>query len=112
MNPLPSAAVIANISSNFINWSSNANYSIAGHILASNQTNNQFEMIDVSDYVNQVVGLGGTQLNFLLYRPFRHPSYQTAIGPIPADDLSQGSIIKFFGANSANPPQISYFSAQ
>lgn len=111
LSPLSSGASIVNISQNFINWSSSANLSVVGHIVASNQTNNQFESIDVTDYANQAASLGAKELHFLIYRPFRHPSYRTSVGPIPADDLSSGSIVKIYAANSANPPQLLFFNS-
>ena len=78
--PLNDGTLIGNISQNFINWSSPGSFSLAGHIVAANQTKNQIEMIDVTEYVNKINSLGGNQLNFLVYRPFRHPTY---VNPIP-----------------------------
>jgi hypothetical protein len=107
LNPLASGTAISSISQNFVNWNSSANFYIAGHFLV-NQISNQLKRIDVTDYVNQVISLGGNQLTFLIYRPFRHPFYNTT-SPVLADDLSQGSIVKFYGVNSTNPPSITYF---
>lgn len=109
LNPLASGTAISSISQNFVNWNSSANFYIAGHFLV-NQISNQLKRIDVTDYVNQVISLGGNQLTFLIYRPFRHPFYNTT-SPVLADDLSQGSIVKFYGVNSTNPPSITYFYA-
>ena len=68
-------------------------------------------MVDVSDYVNSVVMAGGSTLTFLIYRPFRHPSFGTAYGAIPSDDLAGGSLIQFAGVGSATPPSLIQFSA-
>jgi hypothetical protein len=107
LNPLVSGTVISNISQNFVNWNSSVDFSIAGHFLIK-QISNQHKKIDVTEYVNQVISSGGNQLTFLIYRPFRHPFYNTT-SPVLADDLSQGSIVKFYGVNSNNPPSITYF---
>ena len=100
LTTLSSGAAIVNISQNFINWSGNANFAIAGHIIAANPTSNQFKMIDVTDYVNQMINSGASQLHFLLYRPFRHMLYSTPVGIIPADNLSLGSQIVCFPSTS------------
>ena len=106
LNPLASGTLINSVSQNFVNWNSSANFYIADH-LSVNQMNNQIKQIDVTDYVKQVINLGGSQLTFVIYRPFRHPAYQSA-SPIPADGLSQGSVAKFYGLYSASPPSITY----
>jgi hypothetical protein len=66
-------------------------------------------MIDVSDYVNQVISAGGSSVTFIMYRPYRHPSYATSAGPIPADDLSGGAQMKISGASSAKKPELIHY---
>ena len=107
LNPLASGTVISSVSQNFVNWNSSVDFCIAGHFLIK-QISNQHRKIDVTEYVNQVISSGGNQLTFLIYRPFRHPFYNTT-SPVLADDLSQGSIVKFYGVNSNSPPSITYF---
>ncbi len=109
--PLSSGTQLVNASQNFLNWASSTDIQIAGHITVIPSSVNQQVMADVSDYVNSVVSTGGSTLNFLIYRPFRHPSYATAYGSIPADDLSGGSLIQFAGVGSYNPPSLTQFSS-
>ena len=94
LTALRSDIIIDSISKNFINWSSNANITIVGHITAKNGKN-EVRMVDVSEYVSKMIANNGNCLTFLIYRPFRHPSYRSAAGLIEADDLSNGSLIKF-----------------
>lgn len=109
--PLASGNQLVNVSQNFLNWASSTDIQIAGHLTVTAASVNQQVMVDVSDYVNSVVSTAGTTLNFFIYRPFRHPSYATAYGAIPADDLSGGTIIQFAGVGSSNPPTLTQFSS-
>jgi hypothetical protein len=62
-------------------------------------------MLDVSDYVSNIIEKNSDYLTFLIYRPFRHPSYKTNTDPIPEDNLSNGSLIKL----SSNAELIHYW---
>jgi hypothetical protein len=108
--PLPSGNVIANVSQNFINWSSSSNLCIVGHITAMKGQINQTKMIDVTDYITSLFNSGSSTATFILYRPFRHPAYKTSSGSIPADNLSSGSTIKFSSHLSNNKPQLIQYS--
>ena len=67
---------------------------IPGHISAFFNQGNQSRMIDVSEYVTNVVNNGGSYYTFILFRPFRHPMYKTNGGNVSSDLLSGGSLIK------------------
>ena len=106
LNALPSGTPLTNITQNFINWNSNANVSIVGHLTGTVGTANQQRMVDVTDYVNSVINAGGTSVTFFMYRPFRHPNYLTGNGNVTVDNLAYGSLIQISGVNSNNPPQL------
>ena len=110
LNALPSGNVIANVSQNFINWSSSSNLCIVGHITGVKGQLNQAKMIDVTDYITSLFNSGSSTATFVLYRPFRHPAYKTSSGGIPADNLSSGSTIKFSSHLSNNKPQLIQYS--
>jgi hypothetical protein len=93
--PLSSGTVIDSISKNFINWASPSNIEIVGHITAKYGIRNETRMIDVSEYVSNVIRNNGKYMTFFLYRPYRHPAYKTESGSTHADDLSNGSLIRF-----------------
>jgi len=104
---LNSGSRIDSVSKNFINWSSLADISIVGHITAKAGISgkNENRMLDVSDYVSNIIEKNSDYLTFLIYRPFRHPSYKTNTDPIPEDNLSNGSLIKL----SSNAELIHYW---
>jgi hypothetical protein len=85
--PLESGLAITEIDSgngaqgNFINWNSTGNISIAGHITVTATTTDAWKMIDITEYVESVLALGGDTLTLLFYRPFRHPAYETGVLP-------------------------------
>ena len=110
LNALPSGNVIANVSQNFINWSSSSNLCIVGHITGVKGQLNQAKMIDVTEYLTNLFNSGSSTATFVLYRPFRHPAYKTSSGGIPADNLSSGSTIKFSSHLSSNKPQLIQYS--
>ena len=109
--------MINGIYKNFINWSSSTNISIVGHFIIkyddmSKDNNDKLKerMIDVSDYVNDMINSNLYDLTFILYRPFRHPSYKTGYGNLEADDLSNGAVLRFYGSNSISPCQLLHFN--
>ena len=104
--PLSSGLVIVNITQNFVNWWSDSNVVIVGHLTGTYGQTNQERMIDVTDYVNEAIGAGCTTLTFFMYRPFRHPGYLTGGGNVSFDYMSYGSLIQLSSINSANPPQL------
>ncbi len=106
LNVLSSGKALANITDNFINWSSQSNITIVGHLTGTVGVSNQQRMVDVTDYVNNVINAGGTTLTFFMYRPFRHPNYLTGNGNVTFDNLAYGSLIQLSGVGSANPPQL------
>jgi hypothetical protein len=106
LNVLTSGKPLANITDNFINWNSQSNITIVGHLTGTVGVVNQQRMVDVTDYVNNVIKAGGTTLTFFMYRPFRHPNYLTGNGNVTFDNLSYGSLIQISGVNGANPPQL------
>ena len=119
LNRLDSGILINGIYKNFINWSSSTNISIVGHfiikyddITKDNNDKLKERMIDVSDYVNDMINSNLYDLTFILYRPFRHPSYKTGYGNLEADDLSNGTFVKFFGSYSQNPPTLLMFNSK
>ncbi len=109
LKPLASGSLIDTINKNFINWASSSNIAIVGHLSASKGAKNQVRLIDVTEYVRDMLKSGQTVLTFVLYRPFRNPAYSTSAGTIPADNLSDGSIVWLSAINSANPPQLLEF---
>ena len=106
LTALNSGTRIDAIYKNFINWTSSSNISLVGHVTGKRNSKAQLRMIDVTDYVGSMIGAGKTELTFVLYRPFRHPEYSTACGPVLSDDLSAGASLKIAGINTAAPPQL------
>lgn len=109
LTPLYSGQSINGSSGTFINWLSDSNITIVGHISAAKTLKNQIRMIDVTDYVKQVISLNMPSITFLLYRPYRHPSYKTGAGTIPADDLSNGALMKISSEKSGIGPELIHF---
>jgi hypothetical protein len=109
LKTLSSGYVIDSINKNFINWPSSADIAIVGHVSGRFGSKNQVKMIDVTEYVKSVINSGGKQFTFVLYRPYRFPSYKTSAGVLPADNLSNGSLVKISSATaslSSNSPQL------
>lgn len=87
--------LIDSAAKNFIDWSNV--FSIVGHVTIRKNAQNQTLLVDITDYVDKVLNLGNSSsIRLLLYRPFRHVSFQTTVGIIPEDDLSNGSIANFY----------------
>lgn len=112
LTPLTSNTLIDSIGKNFINWSGNANISIVGHItVRKDESINQFKhTIDVTDYVKHVLDEGGQEVNFLIYRPFRHGPIKSSAGSTKPDDLGNGTLISFFGLDSEDSPSLKVFN--
>jgi hypothetical protein len=106
LKPLASGTLIDTINKNFINWASSSDIAIVGHISAPRAVSNQDRIIDVTEYVREMLRSGQNVFTFVLYRPFRNPAYATAAGTIPADNLSNGALVRLSAINSANPPQL------
>lgn len=95
--------MIDSAAKNFIDWSNV--FSIVGHVRIRKNAQNQTLLVDITDYVDKVLNLGNSSsIRLLLYRPFRHVSFQTTVGIIPEDDLSNGSIANFYSVNSNHSP--------
>jgi hypothetical protein len=106
LTPLKSGVAITKVSQNFIDWSSAYSVTIAGHLSGMADQTNTERMIDVTDYHKKVINSGGSKLTFVLYRPFRHPEYITGAGPIEADDLSKGSLLRIASRGLESGPQL------
>ena len=95
LTSLNSGTRIDSVIKNFINWSSITDISVVGHITGKSGIvgKNEDRMLDVSEYVSSLIEKNAEYFTFLIYRPFRYPSYkQTEV--IPEDNLSNGSLIK------------------
>ena len=112
LTPLTSGMRIDSVNKNFINWPSLSGITVVGHVTVKAGAKNQSKLVDVSDYLKNVISIGGSSLTFLLYRPYLHPAYSTSAGIIPGDDLSGGAKIRFYSVNSAFPPQLVQYKAK
>jgi hypothetical protein len=97
LNKLDSNLTIDSVSKNFINWSEK-NISVVGHITVEKLNSpNMNHMIDITDFIEKISISNdlNNKIRLLIYRPYRHPEYQTAAGKILADNLSKGSLAVF-----------------
>ena len=116
LSALNSGTAIDHIYENFFNWSCSYNPQIAGHLTISsaNFINGVTKLVDVSEYVSSVIAKGLSSLTFVVFRPFRHEMIRidnsTDYGTDLADDLSNGAVVSFSSASSANPPTLIHLS--
>jgi hypothetical protein len=97
LNKLDSNLTIDSISKNFINWSEK-NISVVGHLTVEKLNSaNMIHMLDITDYIEKISISNdlNSKIRLLIYRPYRHPEYQTTAGKILADNLSKGSLAAF-----------------
>ncbi len=113
LKQLSSGQRINKTNQNFINWSSNLDPILAGHLTGNRMMNNQVRYVDVTDYVQSMQGNSQKSLVFLIYRPFRYGSFVTGAGEVKADDLSLGSALRVssnLATNCNQRPQLIHFT--
>ncbi len=107
LNDLNNGIYIDKIYKNFINWSDK--FYIVGHITVNKDSINKKTRVDITNYVYEVIKQNNIMLNLIIYRPFRHDSIKTRAGEMKSDNLSNGSLIHFFGTQTKYEPFINFF---